>query len=51
MISPEYVWKDLHDDSFLLNFYSVKIGDRRVCIATLLDSDTEPGRLWVLVNQ
>ena len=41
MNSPEYVWKNPNDGSFLLNVYSVEFGDRRVCIATLVDSDTE----------
>ena len=41
MNSPEYVWKNPNDDSFRLNVYGVEFGDRRVCIATLLDSNTE----------
>ena len=41
MNSPEYVWKNPNDGSFLLNVYSVEFGDRMVCIATLVDSDTE----------
>ena len=41
MNSPEYVWKNPVDVSFLLNVYGVEFGDRRVCIAALVNSDTE----------
>ena len=41
MNSPEYVWKNPNDGSLLLNVYGVEFGDRRVCIATLVDSNTE----------
>ena len=44
MNSPEYVWKNPNDGSFLLNVYGVEFGDRMVCIATLVDSGTAKRR-------
>ena len=41
MISPEYVCKDLHDDSFLLNAQIVGFGYCWVWIATLVNFDSE----------
>ena len=41
MISPEYVWKDLHDESLLFNAQIVGFGYCCVWIATLLNFDSE----------
>ena len=41
MISPEYVWKDLHDESLLFNAQIVGFGYCWVWIATLVNFDSE----------
>ena len=41
MISPEYVWKDLHDESLLFNAQIVGFDYCWVWIATLVNFDSE----------
>jgi len=45
MNSPEYIWENPGDSSFILNVYKVELGERCVYLAELVGSNIEGGEI------